>query len=435
MRKSRVTIGVVALLLIIAGCATLDFYKDVDSFMTVGKFSDASNVIEAKKANYKGESELLYYCDKGTMLQLAGKYADSTKMFEEADLKIDELYKKSITKEAMSLLTNDLTLPYGGEDFEQVMVNVMKALNYMYMGDYSGAQVEARKVNNRLNLLSDIYEGKNIYKDDAFARYISAFCWEAGGGINDAFIDYKKSLENYIQYVSLYGTDAAPEQVVKDAYRTAEALGFSDKIEELKAVWGDIPFIRKKTLDAYGEILFVVYDGLAPFKKSYFVDTVIFDEKKNPYNIKIAYPQFVARNYMVEYIEANNGDTVYRSAVAEDITKIAVKNLENKNILIAIKAIARATTKFFAGKTLVDSTQGNLLASVMANVYNFASEQADTRSWRTLPARFHVMRMPVTPGKRNIQIRIISPNGNVRNQDFNVKIKQGQKICLPVYCF
>jgi len=38
------------------------------------------------------------------------------------------------------------------------------------------------------------YEGKNKYREDAFIRYVTGVLYESRGGINDAFIAYRKSL-------------------------------------------------------------------------------------------------------------------------------------------------------------------------------------------------------------------------------------------------
>ena len=420
--------------MLLGGCATLNFYSSVDSYVATGQYADADKVIETNKLNYKGESELVYYMDKGALLQMAGNYKESTALLEKGDVLLDALYTKSISKEAVSFLTNDLTLPYSGEDFEQVMINVLKALNFMYEGNYQDAQIEARKVNNKLNLLSDMYEGKNIYKADAFARYISAFCFEATGDNNNAFIDYKKSIEAYTQYQTLYGT-ALPEQVIKDAMRTAEALQFNDKLKELKDTWGQKKYISQSEMNKYGELLLVVYDGMAPFKTSKYLTTTVYDDKKNPYVIRVAFPQFNKRPAAVQYITVDNGTGVYTSAVAEDITEIAVKNLESKNLLISIKAIARAAAKFFAEQAITQKTNGNAVVNVLASIYNIASEQADTRSWRTLPARFHFVRVPVKAGKSTVKVTFYEANGSTNEQVLDIKVKAGKKMTMPVYRF
>ncbi|HRU39360.1 MAG TPA: hypothetical protein P5511_05740, partial [Candidatus Goldiibacteriota bacterium] len=195
----RVAVLALTAAVFMASCAPLNFYKKVDTAIMSGQYSEADAIIEKEKNQYKGEHELLYYFDKGAILQMLGDYKASTQNLEKAELKIDELFTKSVTKELSSYFSNDLNLPYEGEDFEQVAVNIIKCLNFMYLGDFDGALVEAKKVDHRLNVLSDRNEGKNVYKEDAFARYLSGIAYEAKGEINDAYIAYRKAYGAYLE--------------------------------------------------------------------------------------------------------------------------------------------------------------------------------------------------------------------------------------------
>jgi len=422
------------LLIVFTSCASFNFYKKIDNAILSSQFSEADKIIEAEKEKYKGEHELLYYFDKGAILQMLGDYAGSTQYLNNAELKIESLYTKSVTKELSSYFTNDMSLPYEGEDFEQVMVHIMKALNFMYKGDFDGALVEARKVNHRLNLLSDRYEGKNIYKEDAFARYLSAIAYEAKGEMNDAFIDYKKSLNAYKDYQSLYGT-IIPQNLKSELLRAADAIKFYDEIEEFQKEWGEkIYFERYKDFKQKGEVIFIIYDGLAPYKISKHIDFPVKEKDKIAYYVKVAFPQFVARENVISGAEVQVRDTTVSSFIAEDLTPIAIKTLENKNFLIEAKAVARAITKYQVARAVSDDGK-NKWAQLAANIFNTATEQADTRSWRTLPARFHILRVTLTPGKYQLKLKLNLIKGGLKEQVFDIIIKEGKKRVIPVFCF
>ncbi len=425
-------------ILILYGCAVMNFYKKLDTFIMAGEYSAADGVIETEKNQYKGEHELLYYFDKGSVLQMLGDYKGSINHLNQAENKIDSLFTKSITKELSSFFSNDMNLPYEGEDFEKVMVHILKALNFMYMGDFSGALVEARKVNNLMNLLSDRHEGKNIYKEDAFARYLSAFAYEAKGEINDAYIDYKKCYRIYEDYKRLYGTEISTI-LKQDILRTAEAMKFYDELENFKKIFGDINYIKHRDLKEKGEVLIVIYDGLAPYKISKTQSVTVYEnevEKKNPAIISVAFPNFVERGYVVQEASILLNNLNYKSYIVEDVAKIAVKTLEDKNGLIAAKTIARAAAKYFAGQKIREASKNNLLVNIVTNVYAVASEQADIRNWRTLPARFHMLRIPVNIGKHELKLKLVLNNGQVIEQPVNINIiKPNQKKVIPVFKF
>jgi len=104
---------------------------------------------------------------------------ESNLAFEEAD-KLIEDYQKNIGLEALALVTNPMVKPYKPEDFEVVMVNYFKALNYLNLGKYREALVEVRRINEKLNQLNDKYpDHKNRYQDDAFAHIVVGLKYES----------------------------------------------------------------------------------------------------------------------------------------------------------------------------------------------------------------------------------------------------------------
>ncbi|MBP7793071.1 MAG: hypothetical protein KA120_08430 [Candidatus Goldbacteria bacterium] len=421
-------------IIIFTGCASFNFYKKIDTAILSGNYTEADQIIEQEKKSYAGEHELLYYFDKGMILHMLGDYDASTEYLNNAELKIESLYTKSITKEVSSYFTNDMSLPYEGEDFEQVMVNIIKCLNFMYKGDFDGALVEARKVDHRLNLLSDRYEGKNIYKEDAFARYLSAIAYEANGEMNDAFIAYKKALKAYNNYQKLYGT-SVPRSLKSELLRAADGIKFYDEIEEFEKEWGEkISFEKYNNFMQKGEVIFIIYDGMAPYKVSKYVEFPVKEKDKVAYYVKVAFPKFVARENVISGAQITINGVSYNSYVTEDVNSIAIKTLENKNFLIEAKAIARAITKYQMTRA-VSNDGKNQLAQLTANIINTATEQADTRSWRTLPGRFHMLRIALPPGKRELKLSLNSIRGGVKEQTFNVEIKAGKKKIIPVFCF
>lgn len=426
----------IAALLFVTGCAPNAIYKKVDAFIAAGQYAEADGLIEKEKKQFEGNHEILYYFDKGSILQMLGDYKNSSLNLQKAEGVIDELFTKSVTQEVSSFFTNDMNLPYEGEDFEKVMVNVMGALNYLYMGDYEGARVEVRRIDTVLNQVMERNEGKGIYKQDAFARYLSAYIYEAKGELDDAYIDYKKAYRAYEDYYTLYGTEI-PEIVKQDVLRIADARGYKDDVREFKEQWGDVLFTKYKELKAKGEVLLVVYDGMAPYKVSVNKSSVVYEHeatKTNPTTVSVAFPKFVERGYVVGSVSAMADNRTFYGYEIENVAKIAVKTLEDKNLLIAAKAFARAAVKYFTSKAIQGKGENKML-NLLTNVYNVVSEQADTRSWRTLPARFILIRMPLKPGKHRIKVLITDVTGANREQTVDVKVGAGQKKAVPVFAF
>ena len=94
------------------------------------------------------------------------------------------------------------------------------ALNYTAAGHHEDALVEARKVDSKLNVINSRYadDKKNVYKEDAFIRFLMGVLYEAEGEVNDAFISYRKAEEIYRNdYAANYGVSAPSLLIVDDS--------------------------------------------------------------------------------------------------------------------------------------------------------------------------------------------------------------------------
>ncbi len=70
---------------------------------------------------------------------------------------------------------------------------------------------------------------------------------------------------------------------------------------------------------------------------------------------------------------------------------------------IVTRQVARAVTKGVAAKAAKDAGGG--WAELAVTLYNVISEQADLRSWLTLPAHIHVLCAWVEPGCRRVVLQ------------------------------
>ncbi|MBI5745378.1 MAG: hypothetical protein HZA13_00040 [Nitrospirae bacterium] len=441
-------------------------YVTVEDNLLRGDAASADAVVQKNRDSYGERNEVLYDMDRGMTLHLAGRYQESNQILEDAEQRIEDLFTKRVTTEAAAFLTNDNLLPYEGEDFEKVMINMVRALNYMYLGDTNNALVEARKVDQKLNLINDKYaDKKNAYKEDAFARYLAGILYEAGGKqeLNEAWISYRKSMETFKEYAALYKTPI-PTIVVQDVMRLTDALGQQDMASEIKKEFPNIEWRLAKDLKGQGELIFLSYNGRAPRKEDNFLDIPLSPEaiaivlatgnKNNDVKtaargiaaiqgqvVRIALPKFIPQRSDVAYAEVSltpqgGGPGVSgRTVLMEDITAIAMRNLDDRILRITAKAVARAAVKKLIALTIEKKAEkeGGALAGMIlggvANAAGFATEQADKRSWRTLPDEIQVVRIGIPPGTYDLQVKYIARNGLVIDQKVfhNILIKAGEK--------
>ncbi|MDI6641499.1 MAG: hypothetical protein QME68_04210 [Elusimicrobiota bacterium] len=449
-------------------CATthIAYYKNLNSFISAGKYSEAAALTEKSKYDVYGEKNaLLYFLDRAFLLHLSNDYEESNLIFEKAKRLSEELFTKSITTELSTLLVSDNVRPYYGEDFERALINFFCAMNYILLGNEQEALVEARQVDHFLKTLQTNYGYKNLYKEDAFVRYIIGMLYENQGGasnINDAFISYRKALDSYRDYEKFYGV-ATPKELINDALKTAKKLGLVDEIKYIRDKW--LKNIRgdEQKLSDKGEAVILIYNGFAPEKIDTFIELSFgkawayvgmveaADDEKSQIEqanriarsiaadeqITIAFPKYVSIPYRTQTVKAvvKPLDEIIPGVVVEDIGAIAKKSLEDRINRIRIRAIARAAIKYALTKKIsqeVEKRQGEVagwFTQTLLAVASAATELADKRCWRSLPDKVIMVRVPLPAGKHSIELKFFDENKKiVKNQVVdNIQVKTGKK--------
>ncbi|SCY22675.1 COG3014 family protein [Desulfoluna spongiiphila] len=393
----------VALLIATTGCAPTFNYANLDSLLKAGDCVASKEMIKTRQSDYGKHAQLLYHLDCAMIFYECGDLKSAAAEFSQADEMAQALWTKSLSAGAASFLVNDLIIDYPGEDFERALINMMAAFTYIRGGDYESALVECRKLNTLLTEYNDQYESKNVYKEDALGRYISGILSEMDGEYSDAYIYYYEAFRAYKDYNAAYGTPTPPS-LYADLLRVAVP---ADRVREAKRLTkgytGTVPShraTRKK-----GRIVYVQLNGKAPKKVE---NKITHLAPTGP--VSIAFPRYVTfppgcRDSGLVLTDTNGSTLTTPSALAENITAIAVKNLDDRKTRIWTKTIARAVAKqvaVHAAAKQIEKEQGEfagMLAQLAGQVAASATEKADTRSWRTLPGEIYLASRFVEPGE------------------------------------
>lgn len=387
----------------------LPVYDQVTHFVENHDFSGALSALQHGEAQFGNKDRLLYLMEGGLLSLYAHDYTTSRKALTEAELLDQDLYTRSLTRQATTFIINDLVAPYRGEDFESVMLNLLLALAYLQEGSVEDALVEARKVDKKLEAINSQYPKgkKNTYKEDAFVRWLMGMLYEidpTSANLNDAFISYRKALNIY---KNDYHTDYAlgpPELLKKQYLRLAEWMG-GEEFREAKHRVGDVKYMLQKDKDKRSTLTFIHFNGKSPIK----VEKSITAPLPDGHIMKVAFPQYQDRPFTIveSTICASRADGKIfrtRSRLGEPVARIARTNLENREGRIMAKAIARAAAKYAGGKEMVEEAKerygdwGEILAKTFVNVYIVVSEVADTRCWYSLPSQIRMGQLHVPPG-------------------------------------
>lgn len=452
--KSKLLYGIaIVITLLTTACATY-YQKNLEfqEHFVKGEIEEANTVLDKNKKAAEGKDRLLYFFQKGVVLQMLGRYDESNQALESAYL-FTEDYRKSYTREAASIITNPSIKPYVGEDHELVLLHYFKALNYLQMKQYDEALVECRRINIKLNALNDRYEKKkNRYKRDAFVTNLMGIIYEASGDVNNAFIAYRNSYEAYAQDYTEHFNTEVPLQLKKDLLRTAYLNGF---FEERQKYETEFSMEYESVAKEGGELVFFWHNGLGPVKDEWSVNffivkgqggVVMFVNEELGLSfpfplppsgqsagglgdlkfVRVAFPKYLERKPYFRSGELLLGGNSYKLEKAENINEIAIKTLEDRMLRELGNALMRLALKQAAEQQV--SNQNQNLGALMS-VMNAVSEKADTRNWQTLPYSISYARVPLKEGNNQVKLKTYSPEkSREKVSDFDFEAKNGETI-------
>ena len=420
----------VLLALALSGCASFsDSFSDIESEMAAQRFGAALQALE--KQQHPKRDEVVYLLNKAMLERMNGDFAASNRSFEAAKARMDELNAVSLREQALSVTVNDAMRSYTGETYEQVLVHLYMALNYLQLGNLIDARVEALQVDEQLREIAQrIPESR--YTEDALALYLTGMIYEEMGEPSDAMIAYRQAYEAYRRYGEKYGVPT-PDYLQRDLLRLAEQLGLADELRKYKQEFHIDHWASAEELAAKGELVFILHDGLAPIKREH-ATTVV--DPRSGHIVRIALPYYEERPTPVTGARVEAGDIHARAELAEDIDAIAVKDLESRMPAITGRAVARAVVKAEMARAVRESARQQnqngsgaaaAVAGLAVEIFGVVTERADTRSWLTLPSRIYLARMPLSPGTYTIKVDLLDNNGQiVATQEYaNIVIRQG----------
>jgi hypothetical protein len=434
-------------LFVLSGCAgPRHICTTVDDLNAQGEFSLARKYAKGHAEEYGDLNQLLYYLDTGTFAFSLGEYEEAIASFTEAERIMNELYTISLSREATTFLINDNTAPYRGEDFESVMVNLFLALSYANLSRIEDALVEARKVDSKLTAINLQYadDKKNAYKEDPFARLLMGILYEMGGtsaDLNEAYISYTIALAGYEREYSRFDV-AVPEVLLENILSLAQFMG-NDELQKMRQRFPAHRVISEAERRENAEVYVLHFNGRTPVKEE---GVVVFPIRGGGV-VKIAFPRYreiparIADSRVHAAPDVGYERFFADSRPAEPIGKIAVENLENRKVRIYAKTLARVTAKYLALREATraarrsDEEHGGwaaLLAQAAGTALIFASETADLRSWRTLPAEIRISKLTLPPGSYQLWAECVDASGRVvRKVELGSKeLKAGGKILL-----
>ncbi len=436
------TLKVFLILVILFALSCASTKSSKNQFMGINEklisrdYQGALSQIEAAKDKfYKEKEKALYYVDAGVLHHYNGDFEQSNTLLSKAETAFDELYTKSLGRGAASMLLNDNVLEYSGEDYEDVYLNVFKALNYVELNKFDNAFVEIRKINEKLSLLEQKHKkmakqynsskdkkknfktGKNKFHNSALGRYLSMLLYRAEGKMDDARIDKEKIDEAWQLQSHIYN------------FRKPSLNKYLNRSDKAKinviSFTGRSPDKKANTLYIHTEknLLVIGTTKENPHGKQNLetLDLIPWKDMKKGYHFKFQLPFMKTRKSNIGRIEVIvDGNTAAELQQIEDIERVALEIFKIKEPIIYLKTITRTIIKgLFAAKRKqemekkIDNALLGFAARLATDALVDATENADLRIARFFPAKTSITEIEVTPGIHNIKVKYYSKNGSV----------------------
>lgn len=426
-RCDRVLLPLLVLSLSLAGCNApksqlaefnSSFRRDyTGSFEFAGSTECAKSRIGRSKKP-KGE-DLLWSMQLGSLERVKQNHQQSNEYFDKSEEMLNFFdYRSGGADSVAATAVSDNVIPYVGEEYDGIMVNTYKALNFMTLGENDLARVEFNRALDRQRRAKE-----------KFAREIAKLKDELEQAEKDqkkGTSNVKRSVENpevqeliSNRYPSLYEFEAYPDFV--NPFTTYMAgvyfnlVGDHSKaatlLKESYGMVGDNNYIAEdvlvteRVLDGQGQLgdtVWVIFEnGMGPVKEEFRIDLPLFLATNKVKYVGIALPKLEFRQEAYPYLSIAAHGNSYRTQIVANMDRVVQTEFNKDFKAILTRAIISAIAKAVAQYAL--EKEGSSFASLAVALYSAATTAADVRIWTMLPKDFQVARVPM-PAERVLSV-------------------------------
>ena len=424
-RLRRMPIGLLsaaAALLFFSGCAPKEAMVRNDAYVARGDFAGSAAFCEDEidRFDRTQRNNLLWYLNAGLAYRFAHDNNASITAFDESEWLIkqfqEQLLDADVSQRASGLLVNETTTPYRGTQYDGVMANTYKAVDYLAMGDREGARVEFNRAIDRQRRAKAYYAEVIEKNREAIEKRQRSD--ERGVDVDSAMPQAQKVLAE--KYPSLYSFEAYPDFINPMVSYLAGVFAMSEGDNQkaftlLKEAYGmnpgngyiaeDLAYVDALLDGAAPEqeplVWVIIEDGQAPVKNEWRLDFPVFIFSNSLNYVSLALPRIHTRSSAFEGYSVSAEGSVKRGELLSDMDRVILSEFREAYPAILRRALFSAMTKAviqYQTQRQMNNSEGNAqlawaLATIATTAYTIGSAQADTRIWSTLPKRFDLIRL------------------------------------------
>ncbi len=411
MRQCLLFPVLIGTILLLSGCAAYRNYdlemQQTNAQLMRGDFQGALDLLEWH--NPWEDKDLLYYFEKGSILSFANALPQSQTAWRSADRMVfqrEEAVPSAPMKllnqfsyEMGTMLVNDKLSRYDGYDYEKVMLTTQMALNQLAVGDFDGARADIKKTHEREALIARQRERQyEELEEQAKTQGISVQYKDLQGYPVQtldapAVIELKNGYQSaFSHYLAGFTYEALGE-------RGLAAPGYRQAIE----LRPNTPFLEQalRNLDKppanndESDVLIVVQSGLAPARSSISVPIPVRLNENLVITAPISFPILVPDTVTPVFDHIMVDGRKRPLTAINSVTDMAFRTLRDDMPAIISRAMFRAN---MAAISQAHENERNPAKASLVVTEHDPFEEADTRTWRTLPDRTLVARLRLKKG-------------------------------------
>jgi hypothetical protein len=355
----------------------------------------------------------LFLLDRSMVSQQLGAYQDSSRDLQAADKQVEMLdFGRSSADEIGRYLFSDDVGEYKARPFEKLLINTENMVNYLTIGDLSGAKIEARRFAVMQKYLKDTAKDDETVAFLGPGSYLAGFVFDKAGEVDEALRFYDEALA---------ATDYA--SLREPVARLSERSGYrSPRIHEILKT-------QKSTADDQsGELLVIVNYGRVPaliaqrvpiglaltYGALYMNPAQVQGARRLAGQGLVTWVNFPtleesSRQYAPPGVDVDGAN--YSVDTITPVDQLMRKAFEKTKGPVIASAIVRMVTRGAVGAGVgagvgqaSDNAGLGMLAALVTQAAMTSVDTPDTRSWATLPARIAIARVRVPAGKHRVQV-------------------------------
>jgi hypothetical protein len=406
---------------------------------------------QSKKKHKSSSGELVKKLDlamvRGMDLYATGDFKESVRVFNIVDTSYNRKREKEtepakFVENAVKVIANDRVVPYSPWIYERIMVNTMKAIDYILMGDLNHSRIEinralvreleaesefrkeierikeeiqkrenqgeSRKIkSDKSGKSSSLFRKENLEKSVSFIEkyYTNLKNFKAYNGFVNPFTNYLAGI-----YFLTQGDYEKAVNLLKECYGMIKGEEPADKIvaDDFNIAFRLKSSVKKGISDHYVWIVF--FNGKIGQRVEKKIDVPLFIFTRKVMYTGLALPDVKDGFLAFPYILYKVGKTEGKTLRLVDLDRLEKTEFKKRFPSIALRAVSRAILFTLAQGALSQKKSETFGAAGIIGMYQFLMNHADTRQWENLPKEIQIAKLRI---KKKQKIKIMTPKGKL----------------------